>query len=74
MSHYIAVTAADKAGKYAYTIRVTDQDNIASILRRISGLQWVSICKTHKAAEELVTMHNRSYKALGCYRYQYPAF
>lgn len=75
MTHYIVVTTADTFGKYAaYAIKCTDQTNLVKTLSRINGLQSAYVCRTHKAAAELVAIYNSGYASCGKYMYADPAF
>jgi hypothetical protein len=63
---YIAVQINEHGKFYAYVIKVSESDNLLCKLR-INYLVSANICKTRKAARDLVTIWNKQFKENGTY-------
>ena len=77
---WLAVTIKDKIDEkdadsfYSYAVSVTEGQNLKSALDSIKGLQFCNVFATKKAAVEVVSMWNDSYKANGTYLFANPGF
>lgn len=64
----------DTGSFYAYAVPVTENQNLKSTLDSIKGLQFCNIFATKRAAVEVTTMWNDSYKENGTYLFAEPEF
>ena len=71
---WLAVTAENKDGLYAYAIRVSDCEDVAWKLSSIVNLKHANIMPTKKKAREVVDCWNESYKRNGTYAFSTPLF
>lgn len=70
---YAAVTVAENGKYYAYVIPFTTSDNVLNKLA-VNGILHANIYTTKKAAGEVVTAWNNSYKANKTYMFDSPNF
>lgn len=57
-------------GYYSFVFSVGENDNLASRLDNIGGLQAAQLCQTKKAAQELADFWNDCYKRNGTYFFE----
>lgn len=59
---YIAVQTQEHGRLYAYTIPVTESNNVLSVLAAHKNLIAANVCETKRRAVELVTAWNNTAK------------
>lgn len=62
---YTAAQAQEQGRLYAYTIPVTENNNILSVLSHHKNLIAANVCNTKRRAVELVTTWNNTAKQNG---------
>lgn len=62
---YIAAQAQEQGRLYAYTIPITESNNILSVLSHHKNLIAANVCDTKRRAVELVTAWNNAAKQNG---------
>lgn len=62
---YIAVQTQENGRLYAYTIPVTESNNVLSVLAAHKNLIAANVCETKRRAVELVTAWNNTAKQNG---------
>lgn len=62
---YIAAQAQENGRLYAYTIPVTESNNVLSVLAAHKNLIAANVCETKRRAVELVTVWNNTAKQNG---------
>lgn len=70
---YISVTVEENGKYYAYTVKVSESDNVLSKLK-IKGIIHANIYGTKKKCEEVVDHWNECYKQNGTYMFDTPKF
>lgn len=66
MKNFPVVIEVEEQGKrYAYMIKVSDNENILKVLSNINGIISATMCKTQKDAKYKVSHYNAVYKANG---------
>lgn len=65
----VTVNDSHANGKYAYSVRLGENDNVCAVLSRVHGLDYANVFQTKKKAAEIVTAWNDAYKANGTYAF-----
>lgn len=73
-SHWLAITITENGKHYSYVWKVPGSNNLWAFLKDIPNISSANICDTKKAAKELVTFWNDSYRQNGTCLYDTPAF
>lgn len=60
---------AKEAGRVAWVLSFSENDNMKAVIERYADLEYLNICPTKKAAEELAAFWNECYKKNGTYAY-----
>ena len=68
-THFDGAHERAGAGYYSCVIKVSENDNLASVLTRIGGLKHASIMPSKARAAEAANYWNDCYKANGTYFY-----
>lgn len=67
MKYFYIVVQVEECGKYyAYTVKVSESDNLLSKLK-IKNIVTANICRTKKQAAAIVEVWNNAHKASGRY-------
>ena len=71
---WIAAIVQENGRYYAFTFRVSENDNLKCRLDGVQNLSCANIMPTKKAAYDIVTFCNDSFKANGTYLFDKPSF
>lgn len=71
---WIAAVVQENGRYYAFTFRVSENDNLKRRLDGVQNLSSANIMPTKKVAHELVAFWNDSFKANGTYLFDEPGF
>lgn len=66
---YLALVVEENGKFYAYARKVPGNNDLFSELQRVNGLHSANVCRSLKAAKELVQFWNACYNANGSFMF-----
>ena len=70
---YIAATVAENDKYYSYVIKISDSNNLVSVLSKVKGLVSANVWPKNQAIDA-VREWNEAYRRNGTYLFDTPAF
>lgn len=68
-NHYLAAQTSENGKNYAFVIKLSESDNVLSILARYKNLASANMCSTKKEASEIVKFWNGCFIANHTYMF-----
>ena len=69
MNHFLVCTVKENKKYFAFTVTVSESENLVSVFERYKGLITVNFTETKKRAKEIADLWNESFKKNGTYLY-----